>query len=454
MHSRIYGLGSSLLFLEVMKDGGSKKVVYVAMSADILHSGHLNIIKEGQKLGEVVVGLLTDKAIVSYKRLPIMKYDQRLEVLKNIKGVEKVIPQNTLDYRPNLHRLKPDYVVHGTDWRTGVQQQTRKQVIDTIKEWGGKLIEPEYSEGISSTILRQRLKPIGVSSVTRLEYLGRLLNSKNTIRAIEAHNGLSALVVENAYVKREDKTDQFDALWVSSLTDSMAKGKPDTELIDRTSRFATINEILEVTTKPIIFDGDTGGHPEHFVHTIRTLERLGVSAIVIEDKTGLKRNSLHDKSADSIQEEANIFAYKIKTGINARNSEQFMIIARIESFILGKGQKDAIKRARIYLDAGASAIMIHSKDKNGADVKAFADVYNTFENKMPLMVVPTSYCMVSEKELSSWGANIVVYANHLLRASYPAMERVAEAILENNRAYEAEALCTPIEEFIKLIPGS
>lgn len=438
-----------------MKVERKKKVLYIAMSADILHPGHLNIIKEGQKLGDVVIGLLTDEAIASYKRLPFMDYDQRLEVIQNIKGINKVIPQTTLDYRPNLRKLKPDYVVHGTDWRTGVQKQTRQQVIDTIKEWGGKLVEPAYTKGVSSTALNQKLKAVGISPERRLAQLERLLNAKKMVRAMEAHNGLSALIVENIQTKNvTGRIEEFDALWVSSLTDSIAKGKPDTELVDRTSRFATINEILEVTTKPIIFDGDTGGHTEHFIHTVKTLERLGVSAVVIEDKNGLKRNSLHDESAEHKQEDIEVFANKIKAGIDARTDERFMLIARIESLILGKGQKDALKRAQAYLNAGASAIMIHSKDESGADIKEFTVDYNKLANRKPLMLVPTSYNKIFENELSEWGANIIVYANQLLRSSYPAMERVAQTILKNHRASEAEELCIPIEEFLKLIPGS
>jgi phosphoenolpyruvate phosphomutase len=278
---------------------------------------------------------------------------------------------------------------------------------------------------------------------------------KETIRVLEAHNGISALIVENTQIKNpKGKTEEFDAIWVSSLTDSLAKGKPDTELVDRTSRIATINEILEVTTKPLIVDGDTGGHIEHFAHTVRTLERLGVSAVVIEDKNGLKRNSLHDKPNEHTQEDPKTFSSKIKAGINARVHDQFMIIARIESFILGKDLADAMERAESYLDAGVSAIMIHSKDRTGRDVKEFAEKYNRLENRKPLMMVPTSYNTITEDDLSSWGANIIVYANHLLRAAYPAMEHTAKSILENKRGFESESSSIPVEEFLKLIPES
>lgn len=430
-----------------------KKLVYVGMSADILHPGHINIIKEGQKLGEVVIGLLTDEAIASYKRLPYMNYSQRLEILKNIKGIEKIIPQTTLDYRPNLRRLKPDYVIHGTDWRSGIQKQTRKQVIETLKEWNGSLVEPEYTEEISSTLLNQKLKAAGTSPEKRLSQLHRLIGAKKPVRLMEAHNGLSALVVEHTQFKDRNHIEEFDAIWVSSFTDSLAKGKPDTEIVDRTSRFATINEILEVTSKPVIFDGDTGGHTEHFIHTVRTLERLGVSAVVIEDKSGLKRNSLHSNSADHKQEDIKAFAVKIEAGLQARANDKFMVIARIESLILGKKQHDALNRAKAYIKAGASGIMIHSKDKSGADIKEFAGAYSKLKDRKPLMLVPTSYNKIYEDELSDWGADIVVYANHLLRAAYPAMEQSAETILRNHRAFEAEKFSTPVEDFLNMTSG-
>lgn len=428
-----------------------KKTVYIAMSADILHPGHLNIIREGQKLGEVVIGLLTDRAIASYKRVPLMDYEQRLEMISNIKGITRVVAQTTLDYRPNLHELRPDYVVHGSDWQQGIQSQARQQVIDTLAEWGGLLIEPDYTEGISSTTLQARLKASGVSPTTRLKQLQRLISAKDLVRVMEAHNGLSALIVENIQSQvASAKPEQFDAIWVSSLTDSLAKGKPDTEVVDRTSRLATINQILEVTTKPIIVDGDTGGHIVHFVDTVRSLERLGVSAVVIEDKTGLKQNSFHSRPSEHQQAAIPFFAAKIKAGLAARVDDDFMVIARIESLVVGAGQTDALNRAQAYLDAGASAIMIHSKDSSAADIKEFAASYDKLKPKKPLMLVPTSYNKLYETELSELGASIVVYANQLLRAAYPAMERAALSILENHRAYEVEELCTPTTDLLNM----
>lgn len=429
-----------------------RKTVYIAMSADIVHPGHLNIIKEGQKLGDVTIGLLTDRAIASYKRVPLMTYEQRFEIINNIKGVTKVIAQETLDYRPNLRLLKPDFVVHGTDWQQGVQKQTRQQVIDTLSEWGGVLVEPEYTGGISSTQLQAKIKAAGVSPSMRLSQLRRMIAAKGYVRVIEAHNGLSALIAENVCSKdRQGKLEQFDAMWISSLTDSIAKGKPDTEVVDRSSRLATINEVLDVTTKPVIVDGDTGGHTEHFIHTIRSLERIGVSAIVVEDKCGLKRNSLHSRPVEHAQEDPRVFAAKLRAGVNAKLNDDFMIIARIESLVLGKGQADALQRAREYIGAGADAIMIHSKDATGSDIEQFARAYDALPAKRPLMLVPTSYSTRREEELVNWGAQIVVYANQLLRAAYPAMERAALSILEHHRAHEAEELCMPVEDFLNIV---
>lgn len=436
-------------------ESSGKKKVYVAMSADILHPGHLNIINEAQKLGVVTVGLLTDEAIASYKRVPLMEYMQRLAMVSSLKGVEEVIPQATLDYRPNLRKLRPAFVVHGSDWREGVQKETRQQVIDTLAEWDGRLVEPTYTDGVSSTELQAKLKAQGISPTSRLKQLHRSLGVKSYVRVMEAHNGLSATIVENTRLKTSTgKTEQFDAIWISSLTDSLAKGKPDTEVVDSSSRLATINEILDVTTKPVIVDGDTGGHTDHLVRTVRTLERLGVSAIVIEDKAGLKKNSFHEKVHEHRQADRDEFAAKIKTAVEARVHDEFLVIARIESLVLGTGQGDALDRARAYLTAGASAIMIHSKDASGEDIEIFTKAYAKLPNKKPLMLIPTSYNQHYEQELNGWGANIIVYANHLLRAAYPAMERAAVSILENRRAEEAEAFCIPINEFLKAVPDA
>ena len=430
-----------------------KKTVYIGMSADLVHPGHLNIIKRARDLGEVTVGLLTDKAIASYKRLPFMTFEQRKEVIENIKGVSKVIPQHTLDYVVNLQLLRPDYVIHGDDWKNGVQKQTRQKVIDTLKEWNGELVEIPYTEGISSTQLNKAIKEIGTTPGVRLQSLKRLLDSKKIVRLLDVHNGLSGLIIERTYIETTEGRREFDGMWASSLTDSTAKGKPDIEAVDVSSRMVTLNDILEVTTKPIVYDGDTGGKPEHFVFTVKTLERLGISAVIIEDKTGLKKNSLFGSDVDQTQDNIENFCFKIRSGKAAQATSDFMIIARIESLILGKGVNDAILRAEAYLNAGADGIMIHSREKSPEEVFEFCRLYNQFENKKVLVAVPSSYNSVTEEQLIEHGINIVIYANHLLRSAYPAMVNTAKTILEHRRSIEADHKMMPIMEILELIPG-
>ncbi len=428
------------------------KKVYVGMSADMIHPGHLNIIKEASKLGNVIVGILTDKAIASYKRLPALKYEQRKIIIENIKGVTEVIPQHELDYTVNLRKVKPDYVVHGDDWKEGIQRRVRQKVIDTLAEWGGKLHEVPYTKGISSTQLNQTLKEIGTTPEIRMGKLRRLIDSKPIVRVMEAHNGLTGLIVENINVKKDGMTKEFDAMWLSSLTDSTAKGKPDIEAVDVTSRLHSLNDILEVTTKPIIYDGDTGGIPEHFIFTVRTLERLGVSAIIIEDKTGLKKNSLFGTDVKQTQDSIENFSNKIKTGKQSQITDSFMIIARIESLILKQGMDDAINRAKAYIEAGTDGIMIHSKEKDGNEILEFCKKFNEFDRRVPLVVVPSSYNHIYEKQFIDAGANVVIYANHLLRSAYPAMIDVAKIILENERSSEVNDKCMSIKEILTLIP--
>ncbi len=429
------------------------KKVYVAMSADIIHPGHLNIIKEASKLGDVTVGVLTDAAIASYKRLPYMNYEQRAAVVAQLKGVKEVIPQEQLDYIPNLLKLKPDFVVHGTDWREGVQAKTRQGVIDTLAQWGGQLYEPEYTPGISSTQLNKAIREVGTTPDIRRRRLGRLLNAKPIVRVMEAHSGLSGLIVENACVTKDNRKHEFDAMWLSSLTDSTLKGKPDNESVDITSRLRTVNDILEVTTKPIIYDGDSGGLPEHFTFLVRSLERLGVSAVIIEDKVGLKQNSLLEQG--NVQKQASVedHCHKIRVGKQAQVTDEFMIIARCESLITGAGEDDAIARSQAYLNAGADGIMIHSKATTPDEVISFVKRFRAeVSPDKPIVVVPSTYSQITEAELASVGVNIVIYANQLLRAAYPAMKACAERILESERAKEAsEELCMPIKEIISLI---
>lgn len=426
------------------------KTVYVAMSADIIHPGHLNIIKVAQQYGEVTVGVLTDAAIASYKRLPYMDYDQRSAIVASLKGVKAVIPQETLDYVPNLEKLRPDYVVHGDDWKQGVQSKTRERVIAALAQWGGELIEPAYTPGISSTQLNWAIKEIGTTPEIRLRRFRRLLNAKPLVRVMEAHNGLCGLIIEKTTAMRNGRPVEFDAIWLSSLTDSTAKGKPDIECVDLSARLHTVNDILEVTTKPIIYDGDSGGLPEHFVFTVRTLERNGVSAVVIEDKIGLKHNSLAEVNPQK-QDDIDHFCLKIRMGKRAQITDDFMIFGRIESFNTGAGLEDALVRAQAYIEAGADGLMIHSKAKTPDEVFAFADRYQTFSRRVPLICVPSTYSSVMEDELEAHGIQIVIYANHLLRSAYPAMTATARSVLTHGRAFEAEPSLISIKKVLELI---
>jgi phosphoenolpyruvate phosphomutase len=424
------------------------------MSADIIHPGHLNIIKEGAKLGSVTVGVLTDKAIASYKRLPYLDYEQRKMILENIKGVEKVIPQDTLDYVPNLMKVRPDFVVHGDDWKEGIQQETRQRVIDTIKEWNGKVIDVPYTQGISSTKLNEKVKSIGTTPEIRMKRLRRLIQAKPIVRILESHSGLTGLIAENAKVSVNGVNQEFDGMWSSSLTDSTSKGKPDIEAVDITTRMHGLNDTLECTTKPIIYDGDTGGKLEHFVFTVRTLERHGVSAVIIEDKTGLKKNSLFGTSVAQTQDTIEDFSAKIKAGKLAQVTEDFMIIARVESLILGRTVEEALERAHAYVLAGADGVMIHSKEKTGEDIIEFCERFRADNKNTPIVVVPSTFNHITEEEFSKMGVNVVIYANHMLRASYPAMMDVAKSILANGRSSDADDKCMPIKEILELIPGT
>lgn len=434
----------------------NEKIVYLPMAVDLIHHGHINIINEGRKLGKVVVGLLTDDAIASYKRVPLTSYEQRKRVVENIVGVHAVIPQKVDDYIPILKKLKPDYFVHGDDWKNGVQSDKRKRVIEIMAKWGGKVIEPSYAGmggGMSSTKLIEDLTGRGTTPERRGRTLRRVLEIKPLTRILEVHNGLTGRIVEKTKIVHGEKTKEFDGMWLSSLTDSVAKGKPDTGYVDFTSRHSTIDQIFDVTTKPMVVDGDNGGFPEHFALMIKTLERLGVSAVIIEDKIGLKANSLFGTNANQVQDSIEDFCHKISTGKKSQVTDYFMIFARVESLILKKGMEDALSRAKAYIDAGADGILIHSKEKTPSEIFAFCKEYRKFKKKVPLAVVPSTYSSVTEKELIQAGVGVVIYANHQLRSAYPAMTKTAELILEHEGCGEAEKLCMPIKDILTLIPG-
>jgi len=432
----------------------TNKKVYLGMIGDIIHPGIINIISEGAKLGELWIGLFTDSAIASYKRLPYLTYEQRKSVVENIKGVAKVVPQEEWSYVANLKKYKPDIIIHGDDWKTGNSSKLREDVFAVMKEIGGEVVEIPYTKGINSSALINTQTAIGTTPDIRLKTLRRLLVVKPVIRFLEAHSGLSGLIIEHTEITKENEIRRFDGMWSSSLTDSSSKGKPDIEAVDLTTRLHTLTDILECTTKPIIFDGDTGGKQEHFIYTVRTLERNGVSAVIIEDKIGLKQNSLF--GTEAVQELASKqeFCDKISAGKKAQVTKDFMIIARLESLIAGSTVEDALDRAKAYVQAGADGVMIHSKEKSGQDIKEFCENFKKEYKNIPIVLVPTTYNQFTEKELSSWGARIIIYANHLLRSSYPAMKKTAECILQNDRSLEAEPFCMSIKEILSLIPDN
>ena len=424
------------------------------MSADVFHHGHVNIIKEARKYGDVIVGLLNDKAESDHKRLPYLNWENRKKIIENIKGVTQVFEQFEWDYAPSILKYKPDFMVHGTDWLTGPLAPYRDLAIKALESYGGKLIEVEYTKDVSSTSLTLNQKILGTTPDIRKATLKRLLDAKDLTRIMEAHNPLSALILEKLIINNNGKVKQFVGFWSSSLTDSTSQGKPDIEALDINIRLNNINNIFDVTTKPLIMDADTGGKIEHFELNVRSMERLGISAVIIEDKKGLKKNSLFGNEVKQEQETKENFAKKIKAGINSRINDNFMIIARIESLILEKGIDDAIDRAKTYIDSGVDGIMIHSKKEKPDEIFEFSKIFRKNHKFIPLVSVPSTYNSVKEDELVKNGFNIVIYANQMLRAAYPAMYKVAESILKNGRSLEADKELIKIKNILELIPGT
>lgn len=428
------------------------RTVYMCFSTDIIHGGHLAIIKKAEKLGRVIIGVLSDEAVTSYKRLPLVPATERKKLFDAISGVYKVVDQETLSYKTNLEKYKPAIVVHGDDWCTGFQKPIRDEVVSILALYGGKLVEFPYSTDDKYKDIEARTRSDLAMPDIRRGRLKRVLEMKGLVTAMEAHDGLTGLIVENTMVHQDGGVRQFDAMWVSSLCDSTAKGKPDIELVDMTSRFRTIEDITEVTTKPIIFDGDTGGKTEHFIYTVRSLERLGVSMVIIEDKTGLKKNSLFGTEVVQTQDSIENFCNKIKAGKRAQRTKEFMICARIESLILEQGMEDALERAFAFTEAGADAIMIHSRKKDPSEIQEFIEKFREKDKTTPIVLVPTSFNSVTEEEWKGRGANIIIYANQLMRAEVPAMQKAARLILENHRAEECDTMLMPFKDIIRLIP--
>lgn len=430
----------------------NNRIVYMCFSTDLVHSGHIEIIKKAQKLGRLIIGVLSDEAVVSYKRFPLLPYSERKVMFENIKGVYKVVEQKTLSYKDNLNEYQPAIVVHGDDWKYGAQKPIRDEVVNVLASYGGMLVEYPYATGAIYDDMEKRVRAELAIPDVRRGRLKKALALKGLITAMETHSGLTGLIVENTVVEENGGTNQFDAMWISSLCDSTAKGKPDIELVDMTSRYRTIDDVCEVTTKPIIFDGDTGGMTEHFVYTVRSLERMGVSMIIIEDKVGLKKNSLFGTEVEQTQAGIDEFCEKIRAGKRAQRTKDFMICARIESLILEKGMQDALERATAFVKAGADAIMIHSRRKEPDEIFEFVDMFRAKDTVTPIVVVPTSFNSVTEAEFKERGVNIVIYANQLTRTGVPAMQNAAQLILKNHRAKECDDICMPFKEIIRLIP--
>ena len=428
------------------------RTVYMCFSTDMIHSGHINIIRKAEKLGKLTIGVLSDEAVASFKRFPLLPFEERKTLFENISGVRRVVEQKTLSYKEILRELKPDFVVHGDDWKEGFQKPIRDEVCNILAEYGGKLIEYPYTKDDKYEMLEKQSREQLSMPDFRRGRLKKLINMKGCVTALEAHSGITGLIAEKTTVLQDGKTYQFDAMWVSSLCDSTAKGKPDIELVDMTSRFRTIDDIMEVTTKPIIFDGDTGGLTEHFVYTVRSLERMGVSMIIIEDKTGLKKNSLFGTEVEQTQDSIENFSAKIAAGKKAQKTKDFMICARIESLILERGMEDALTRAFAFVKAGADAIMIHSRKKSPDEIKEFIYKFRQKDATTPIVLVPTSFNTVYESEWKEIGANVIIYANQLTRTGFPAMQDAARTILETHRAKECDEKCMSIKEIINLIP--
>ena len=431
----------------------ASRTVYMCFSTDVIHGGHINIIRKAQGLGRLIIGILSDEVVTSYKRMPLVPAEERRRMFENITGVYRVVLQDTLSYKKNLEALRPDIVVHGDDWKDGFQKPVREEVIQILATYGGKLVEYPYGDNAVYRAIDARARAEAGMPDIRRGKLRRMVEAKGLVTAMEAHDGLTGLIVENTKVHEDGDVRQYDAMWVSSLCDSTAKGKPDIELVDMTSRFRTIEDILEVTTKPIIFDGDTGGRTEHFVYTVRTLERLGVSMVIIEDKTGLKKNSLFGTEVVQTQDSIEAFSEKIRAGKNAQKTREFMICARIESLILEQGMEDALTRAFAFRDAGADAIMMHSRKKDPAEIIEFLERFRAEDATTPIVLVPTSYNAVKEEEWKERGANVIIYANQLMRAEVPAMQQAAETILRNHRAQECDEMLMPFKEIIRMIPA-
>lgn len=427
------------------------KIVYTCFCTDVIHEGHINILTEAKKYGKLVVGILSDSAMIRYNRFPTVDFAERVRIVEELGIADEIITQDDIMYDKVVAEIHPDYVIHGDNWKNGPEKAIRDNVEKLLEAYGGSIIDVPYTYNENVKRIDRRIREKLAMPEYRRKRLRQLIEICPIVKTLEVHSGLTGLIAEKTIVETDGELDQFDAMWISSLCDSTAKGKPDIELVDMTSRFRTIDDVMEVTTKPIIFDGDTGGLIEHFVYTVRTLERMGVSAIIIEDKTGLKKNSLFGTEVEQTQDSIEHFCEKIKSGKKIQLTDDFMIIARIESLILEQGMDDALERAFAYVEAGADGIMIHSRKKDPTEILEFCDKFREKNSRTPIVVVPTSFNQITESELAAHGVNIVIYANQLTRSAFPAMEQTAKDILRYHRAKEVDDRLMPIKNIITLI---
>ena len=420
-----------------------EKTVYVGITGDMIHPGIINIIQQGAKYGRLIVGLLSNEAIATHKRIPYLTFEQRKAVIENIKGVSEVVPQEDWSYVPNLLKLKPDYIIHGDDWKTNYLKGIREEVFDVMKKIGGEVIEIPYTKGINSSQLFESTTNNGITAVQRLKSLRQLMNYKPIIRIMEANSGLSGLIIENLKIEKEDGIQRFDGIFIN-LLDSNPSGVSEQESSNFMLKLNTVTDILECTTRPIIYGGYTSDNYENITFTIEKLELMGISAIIIEDKFKNTQELCNEEE----------FCLKIKEGKKAQINPDFMIIAGIEELILGKSMDDALKKALASIKAGADGILISSNQKNGDDIKEFCSKLRKENKNIPIVLIPTTYNQFTEKELGEWGANIIIYADYLKKVTYPAMKKCAETILKSERSLEVNEMCMPIKEILNLIPGT
>ena len=432
----------------------SNKIIYLGLTADLIHAGHINIINEALKYGQLLIGLITDQAISKEKRLPLLSYFDRKALLLNIKGVKDIVPQEDWDYSINLQKYKPDFFIHGDDWNTSEYKIIKNNCINVLSAYGGKLIEIAHTPNINSDLVVDKIRKLKNVSSLRQNTLKRLLQSKSFIKIIEVHSPMSAMIIDNLKINNERGSNFFDGFWSSSLSDSTLFGRPDIESLDIASRLNMINNIFHATTKPLVMDIDTGGLLEHLEINIKTIEQAGVSAVVIEDKKGLKKNSLFGNEVIQHQEDVKVFQEKIKLINTIKVNDNFLCIARIESLILDKGLEDALHRASSYVDAGADMVLIHSRKKTPDEVFLFANEFKRDHPNIPLACIPTSFYTVTEGLLQDKGFNLSIYANHLIRASYKHMEKIAKSILTYQTSQYIEEDIESVKDILNLIPGT